>query len=161
MENRTMKPLILCLDNELKSIEGLCSVAAKKLKIEISSRADIMECCKSGMELMEILYQYERVIIIDTIRQNNVNAGTIIEITPRMLKMIPSPSPRYTGLPEMFERAERMNLRVPAEIRIFAVTTSDPEKNGGAMSAQINEVIPELICRVKRYLQKWENVACE
>lgn len=156
-----MKPLILGLGNEFYSDDGLGIIAARQLKAEISFRADVLESCKSGMALMEIFCQYEKVIIIDAIKQNIVPPGTIIEMTPRTLKMIPSPSPRYTGLPEMFDRANRMNLHTPTEIRIFAVTVADLQTAGGSMTEEVRNVIPELICRVKQCLQRWERVNCE
>lgn len=156
-----MKPLILGLGNEFNSDDGLGIIAARQLKSEISSQADVLESCKSGMALVEVFCQYDKVIIIDAIKQNIVPAGTIIEMTPRMLKMIPSPSPRYTGLPEIFDRADRLNLRTPAEIRIFAVTASDLDTAGGPMTEEVRNAIPELICRVKQCLQRWEKVVCE
>ncbi len=156
-----MKMLVIGLGNEHISDDGLGIITARQLRPEISSQADVIESSKSGMALIEIFCGYEKVIIIDAIKQNSVPAGTIIEMTPRMLKMIPSPSPRYTGLPEIFERAERLNLAMPQEIRIFAVTATDLFTVGGDISTEVRNAIPELVCRVKQCLRRWEGVACE
>jgi hydrogenase maturation protease len=156
-----MKTLILGLANEHAGDDSPGIIAARKLKPEIFPLADVLESSKSGMALMEMICEYERVIIIDVIQQNCIPAGTIIEITPRMLKMIPSPSPRYTGLPEMFERAERMNIKIPREIRIFMVTALDFQEVGAEMCEEVRDAIPELVCRVKLCLQRWESAVCE
>lgn len=156
-----MKPLVVGLGNELLSDDGIGVFAARKLKREISDIADVVDCNLAGLALLDILVGYEKVIIIDAIHTEKHPPGTIIEMTPEDLKVIPGSSPHYTGLPEVIAIAGHLHLDFPEEIIILAVEVDKTITIGGKLSEPVANALSKLIQRVKGYLQRWQKKALE
>jgi len=151
-----MDTLVLGLGNDLLADDAIGIVVVRRLSEEIPARADFVESGLHGVALMDILAGYKRAIIVDAIRTGSLPPGTIIELRPDDLRTVRSPSPHYSGLPEMIELAREMELAFPEDIRILAVEIVDPLTLGGAMSPQVSAAMDMLVERVKDRLTRWE-----
>ena len=152
-----MKPLILCLGNDLLGDDGIGILAAGKLKSELDGRADIVATSLHGAALLDILVGYQQVIVIDAIQMTGFPPGSVIELNLDELRTVKSPSPHYTGLPELILLAEQMQLDFPEEIKIFAVEVNDPYTVGKEMSSSVVRSLRKLIPCVKAYVDWWQD----
>lgn len=151
-----MKPLILGLGNDLLSDDGIGCLAAEKLAQELGQRVQVRQTSASGIALLDILTGYDKAIIIDAVQTGRVPPGTIIEIEPHDLRAIPTPSPHYTGLPEMMTLARELHLTFPNDVRILAVEAEDLRTIGAPPCAQVAAAIDKLVQIVSAYLKRWE-----
>ena len=152
-----MKTLILCLGNGLLGDDGIGILAAGELKNELGGRADIIATGLHGAALLDILVGYRKVIVIDAIYMTGFPPGSVIELNLDELRTVMSPSPHYTGLPELILLAEQMQLDFPEEIKIFAVEVDNPYTVGKEMSSSVVRSLGKLIPCVKAYVDWWQN----
>jgi hydrogenase maturation protease len=150
-----MKFLVLGLGNDLLADDAVGIQAVRSLASELSGKADCIESGLHGVALIDLFIGYDRAIIIDAIQTGNHPPGTILEMVPDDLKSVPSPSPHYTGLPEMIELARQMRLHFPHEIHILAVEVSDVITVGGSMSPPVARAIGDLGNRIREYVDRW------
>ena len=152
-----MKTLILCLGNGLLGDDGIGILAAGELKNELGGRADIIATGLHGAALLDIPVGYRKVIVIDAIYMTGFPPGSVIELNLDELRTVMSPSPHYTGLPELILLAEQMQLDFPEEIKIFAVEVDNPYTVGKEMSSSVVRSLGKLIPCVKAYVDWWQN----
>ena len=148
--------LVLGLGNELLADDGAGILAARALAEELKGQADIVETSLHGLALLEFFLGYQRAIVVDAIHTRAHPPGTILELHPEDLPTVKSPSPHYTGLPEMLVLAEQLELDFPREIIIFALEVVDTFTMGGDLTPPIKEALPELIRRVKEQVERWK-----
>ena len=149
-----MKPLVLGLGNELLGDDAIGILAARELAKELSGEADIVESSLSGVALLDLFVGYEKAIIIDAVKMEGFSPGTIMEFDLSELRSVRSPSPHFTGLPELIALAAEMKLHFPGEIKIFAVQADDPYTVGGAMSQPVKDALDDLVIRIKTHIQR-------
>lgn len=149
-----MTTLILGLGNELLSDDAIGILAARAAHAAFEDRDDVrvMESAMSGLALLDLFLEYDRVIVIDGIRTDRNAPGTVTELSPSDLDAIVAPSPHYAGLPEMLAVARRLDLHFPDDVRILAVETEDPWTIGGGVSDSVRRALPEVLARVRGLL---------
>ncbi|MBI1387840.1 MAG: hydrogenase maturation protease [bacterium] len=152
-----MKTLILGLGNDFIADDGAGVEAARLLEGELRGLDDVevMECALSGAALLDILIDYDRVILIDAVKTGQVKPGTISELWLEDLGEVIAPSPHYAGLPELLALARQLELNFPREFVIFAVETEDPYTIGGAMTEPVRAALPEVVSVVLKRLALW------
>jgi len=145
-----MKTLVLGLGNELIADDAVGIFAARELQNRIGDKADVIETSLHGVALMEFFIGYDRAIIVDAIRTGVHPPGTIMEFDSSELDQTFSPSPHYSGLPEIFILAREMELDFPKEVTIVAVEAEDVTTLGGVMTEAVRKSLPELIDRIEQ-----------
>jgi hydrogenase maturation protease len=148
-----MKTLVLGLGNELLADDAVGILAARALKEELESKADVVESLLAGMALLDLFIGYDRAIIIDAVKMGRHPPGTIYELGPEDLSSVIAPSPHYAGLPELLAMAKQLLLDFPKEIKIFALEVEDPYTIGSGLSAPVKQALGGLIQRVREYLR--------
>ena len=156
-----MKPLVLCLGNELLADDAAGIIAAAKLKADIGDQADIVDTSLSGMALLEYFIGYEQAIIVDAIHTGKHEPGSVIEIDQSELKAVIAPSPHYAGLPEMLEIAKLLGVDFPKDIKIFAIEAADPYTIGGEIDDRVRDGIDRAVERVKAELERMNSASVE
>lgn len=147
--------LVLGLGNDLLADDGVGILAVRALAGELRGQADVVETAMHGLALLEYFLGYQHAIVIDAIHTTVHPPGAILELNPEDLPPVESPSPHYTGLPEMLKMAEQLHLDFPATIKIFAMEVLDPYTVGGELTQPVRAALPELIRRVKEQVKAW------
>ena len=151
-----MKPiLVLGLGNDLLGDDAAGILAVRALQEELAGKADVVETALHGLALLDLFLGYERAIIIDAIHTRAHPPGTILELHPEDLPAVETPSPHYTGLPEMLVLADQLQLDFPQEIIIFALEVIDPYTMGADLTPPVRAALPEVIRRVKEQVDEW------
>ncbi|MHB0936091.1 MAG: hydrogenase maturation protease [Armatimonadota bacterium] len=94
--------------------------------------------------------------MVDAIYTGAHPPGTILELDPADLETVDSPSPHYTGLPEMLSLANQLKLDFPPEIKILAIEVVDPFTVGFELSQPVQQALPEFIGKIKAQVLRWE-----
>lgn len=144
-----MRILVLGLGNELLADDAVGVFAARRLKDILEGKAAVQETSVAGLALLDFLIGYDRVIILDAVCTGRHAPGTILKMLPDDLAPAFSPSPHYSGLPEVLALASEMALDVPKDIVILAVEVEDVSTLGGAMSPSVAKALDAIIERVQ------------
>ena len=151
-----MKPLVIGLGNDLMGDDAIGILAARSLKGQVSQKADVVESALHGAALLDIFIGYRQAIIIDAIHTGTCLPGSILDIDPATLGTVVSPSPHFSGLPELQTIAAELGLDFPKEVRIAAVEVTGSFEIGAPMTPAVAEALGPLVERVKQILADWE-----
>lgn len=154
-----MKTLVLGLGNELFGDDGVGIHIIRRLKKEkddLFSNIDLIETSISGLALLDVIADYDRLIVIDTIKKIKPQTGKIRVFNLNELRHVPGPSPHYVSFPQMIALGKKWGLKMPSLIKIIAVEAKNIYKLGEELSPEIKDVIPDVIEKVKEILYYWE-----
>jgi len=147
--------LVLGLGNELLSDDGVGILAVRKLARELRGKTDVVETALHGLALLELFIGHRQAIVIDAICTGAHPPGSVIELDPADLETVESPSPHYTGLPEMLTLAEQLKLDFPVDVKIIAMEVVDPFTVGFDLSEPVKQALPELVRMVREQVKAW------
>jgi len=150
-----MDTLILGLGNDFCSDDGIGFAIAERLRPLVAEHADVIISAKSGLALIDYLLGYHKAIIIDAICTAKYAPGSIIELNMNDLKEAQSPSPHYTGLPEIKKIADELKLDFPNQVKIYAIEAANIHEIGGKMSQQVIDAIDDVVGRTRALLDQW------
>ena len=148
------KTLVLGLGNELLSDDGVGIRAARSLREEFQSQADVIECSESGLTLLDILEGYDRVLLLDAILTGHHPPGTLLEFGPEDLQHAVAPSPHTTGIPELLQLAKRLGMAFPGEFHILAMEVENLFELGEKLSAPVEEALPKFLQKGREVLSR-------
>lgn len=150
-----MNILVLGLGNELLSDDGVGILAVRALSRELRGQADVVETALHGLALLELFLGYRQAIVVDAICTGAHVPGTVLELNPADLETVESPSPHYTGLPEMLTLAGQLKLDFPPDIKIITMEVVDPYTVGFELSEPVQDALPEFIGKIRAQVLKW------
>jgi len=139
-----MRTLVLGLGNELLADDGVGIAVARLLKSRLGAAADVKSAAVSGIALLEFFLDYDRAIVVDAVQTGKHAPGDFFDIDPSRLPPCIAPSPHYTGLPEMFDIARKLDLKFPRNVHIVAIEVEDVATVGGEMSLSVQAALPAL-----------------
>ena len=153
-----MKTLILGLGNELFGDDGVGIYVVRELRKRnnFKSNIDLIETSVSGLALIDIIADYNRLIIIDTIKKENPEAGNIRVLELDQIRHVPGPSPHYVSFPQIITLGRKLGLHMPKLVRIIAVEAKNIYKLGEGLSPEIKNAIPEIINKINELIEEWE-----
>lgn len=159
-----MKTLVLGLGNELYGDDAVGIHVIRKLtkdleKSKNTSRwfedIELEECSLSGLALLEVIVDYDTLIIIDTLKKEKPLTGKIHLLEEKDLRQIPAPSPHYVSIPQSIELGKKLGLQVPSRIIILAVEAKNQYNLGEGLTEEMTKAIPEIVEEVKKVLQEF------
>jgi hydrogenase maturation protease len=155
--NRTkMKTLILGIGNPILSDDGVGIRVARTLESSLQ-RPDVtvVEASLAGLDLLEQLAGYDRVIIIDAIQTVGGEVGQIHRLEPPALANTRhASSPHDVNFATALELGKRLGLALPQQIIILAVEVTDVTTFSEHCTTEVEQAIP--IC-VAKVLQELDN----
>jgi hydrogenase maturation protease len=149
-----MKTLIIGLGNPILTDDGVGVKVAKDLEriidLEAHPDLDITEASAGGLRLMEVLIDYDRVILIDAyyLLPDTTNPGMIHRMTLDDLRSVSptqhSTSAHDTSLVTALDAAELMGYKTPHEIIIYAVEVENILEFSETSTPAVTEAIPKV-----------------
>jgi hydrogenase maturation protease len=136
---------IIGLGNTLLSDDGVGIVAVREVARRIAGIAqpadiDIVESEVGGFVLMELMAGWERIILVDSIQFDGVEAGTVLRMDPNDLRTsLRIRSVHDIDLPTALELGRRLGLQMPTQIVIFGIQAEDAWTLGESMSAPVEQ----------------------
>jgi len=153
-----VKTLILGLGNELFGDDGVGIHVVRELKKrgDFKPNIDLIETSVSGLALIDIIADYNRLIIIDTIKKENPEAGNIRVLELDQIRHVPGPSPHYVSFPQIITLGKKLGLHMPELVKIIAVEAKNIYKLGEGLSPEIKNAVPEIINKINELIEEWE-----
>lgn len=118
------RALVLGLGNDLLGDDGVGLIVAREVRRRAPPGIDVVESGEAGLALIELLAGYQVAVIVDAIH-TGAPPGTVHRLDRGSFDRVLAPSAHYAGLPEVFDLAERLQLRMPSRIAVVAVEVED------------------------------------
>jgi hydrogenase maturation protease len=143
-----MKTIILGIGNLILKDDGVGIHVAREIqKIIKKENITIDEALTGGMNLLDLLIGYEKAIIIDAVKSDKGEHGTVKRIELSEFNTMHSCNPHDVSLNEAIELAKKMGeTRIPKEIIIIGIMMKEiPCEFGEKLSKEINAAVPKAV----------------
>jgi hydrogenase maturation protease len=141
------KTLILGLGNPILSDDGVGPAVARELESRLDlQEATVIEASLGGLNLLDLIVGYDRVIIIDAIKTKDGRAGQIYRLDPDALTTTRyTASPHDVNLVTALALGKKLGLAMPSKIDIFAVEVTETELFSEECTPPVAAAIPECV----------------
>lgn len=143
-----MKTLILGLGNPILSDDAVGLHVARILYKKVNNNKDIFleEASVGGLNLLELITPYDKVILIDSIHTKKSKPGTLYKMTKDNFKYSERmKSPHEINFFEALALGEKIKMKLPGEIIIYAIEAENIYFFSEQMSKELEETIPEIV----------------
>lgn len=146
-----MRTLVIGIGNPILTDDGVGVHVARRLQKELNNYKDIQERFTTGLEILEMVKDYDRVIIVDAIKTKNGTIGSIYRLKLDDLPTIHGTSPHDVSLFQAFEVGKKIIGRMP-EVIIYAIEVGDIQTFGEECTEKVKESIPKVVKLIKNEL---------
>lgn len=142
-----VKTLVLGIGNPILSDDAAGIRVAREVAARVSDpRVTVRETSGGGLDLLDSILGYDRVIIVDTVQTGERRAGQIYRLRPEDFSFSKHfSSPHQLNLVTALELGKALGLRVPGEITIFAVEAKEITSFGEKCTPEVEQALPELV----------------
>lgn len=139
-----MKTLILGLGNPILRDDGVGIKVAKEIGRRLaSSHIEVREASIAGLDLLELIQGYPKVVLIDSIQIKRGVPGEIFRLDLDDLRpTIRLSSPHDVNFATAIELGKKLGLNLPQEIRIYAIQVEDISHFDENCSPLVEKAIP-------------------
>jgi hydrogenase maturation protease len=154
---KTASTLLLGLGNELLTDDavGLRIAAAARAKLANYKHVHVAESSEMGLALLDHMVGFKRVVVVDAVQTGGAAPGFLHEGVGKELNLLPLVSPHFLGLGETLALGRELGLKVPEQVRIFAVEVEDPFTIGTGMTQGVEAALPEIVERIVAAITTW------
>lgn len=149
-----MKTLLLGMGNPILCDDAVGIRLAGAVAERLGPRPDldvIEECCVGGLNLIEVIAGYDRVIVLDSIMTADGAPGTWYAFDARALReTLNLRNVHDANFATALELGRTMGTRLPTddEIHVFAVEVADTATFSETMSEALETAFPELVLEI-------------
>ena len=144
-----MKTLVLGIGNTLLGDDGVGVYAAQALAGRISEpNITVRDIGVDGLNLLEYILGYDRLVVIDAIVTEGGNPGDIYRLKPQPMSETAGLgiSPHHFNLAATLEIGNRLFPgEMPREVTAFAVEARDVKSITEEMTAEVREALPRVV----------------
>ena len=141
-----MKTIVIGLGNTVLSDDGVGVFVARRLRGRIDSSVDIVEAELAGLDLMEMMKDHSRAVIIESIKLDGEEPGTVFKLRHDDLKITPRlASCHDIDLGTAIALGRRLGFHMPDEVIIYAVQAEDTLTLHEGCLEKVESVIPYLV----------------
>jgi len=153
MRNDNIKTLILGLGNPILSDDGDGCHVAMALKERLQEpEVDVLEASIAGLDFLDLLTGYDKVIIIDAIQTGEGTPGQIYRLDPEAFNATRhAATPHDVNFATALELGKRLGLALPQRIVILAIEVEDVTTFSEECTPKVERAIP--IC-VEKVIQE-------
>jgi len=149
------KILILGLGNDILTDDGIGPRLARDLS-KIFTRPDIIFNYAScgGLEIMEYIKGYRKVIFIDAIRSENGKPGEVYHFIPSDFRETSNISNLHDiNFLTALKMGELLDIDLPSDLHIIAVEIISDLEFSEELSAELEEAYPVILEKAKTIVQ--------
>ncbi len=154
-----MDTLILGLGNPILTDDGVGVRVAEAVQAALppGSPIETDEACSGGLELLERLLGYRRVVLVDALYPGGGQPGDVHRLSLADLRAISptqhSASAHDTSLVTAWDMAERMALPLPQELTIYAIEVENISDFGEEPTPAVARAVPRVAAAILEELQ--------
>lgn len=154
-----MKTIILGIGNPILRDDGVGIHVAEELKKHIKDKnIKIDHAFTGGMNLLDLIVDHDRAILIDAIRRKDRIPGDVDMFKLGELTAFHTTNPHDLSLPQAIDMAKKLGeKRIPKDISIVGINIGDvPNEFGETLSKKIGPAVPKAVDLVKKEVKKNE-----
>ena len=141
-----MRTLILGIGNPILGDDGVGFHIAQKLANSIKDdNIEVKDAGMDGLNLLELIVGYDKVIIIDAIMAENGEVGETYRFGPEIIASTvhPNTSPHHANLATAIEIGKKyLAEQMPGEVVVFAVAVEEVTRVTEEMTVKVEEAVP-------------------
>ena len=139
-----MSTLILGIGNPILSDDAAGIRIAEKLKEE-NPELEITVTSEAGINLLDLVDGYDRLIIIDSIMTEKGTPGEVYQLKLKDLEPVMEyHSSHGIGIATAFELGQKLGFKMPQYVSIYAVEIKDNTTFREQCTGEIEKSIPEI-----------------
>lgn len=152
-EKRT---LVLGVGNPILSDDGVGIHVARILKAMNFPGVEIDELPASGLEALDIIRGYDRVIIIDAIKTSDGKPGDMYLLEEKDFeKAIHGSSPHGINMATAFAMGRKIvPEQMPKEILYFAIEAEDIVNVSEELTEKVAKALPDIVARIEEEIRR-------
>jgi len=140
MSNSTI--LILGVGNPILTDDGVGIKIAQKLKEE-KPDLEVIETSEVGIALLDLVADYDKLIMIDSIKTEQGKPGELRKLEIKDLKLVMDFSSSHgIDIATAFELGRRLGYKMPKYISVYAVEIKDNSTFAEECTPEVEERIP-------------------
>ena len=140
------KILILGLGNTILTDDGVGIYVAREIGKRIEDpNVSIHEASLGGLELLDPMIGFDKVILIDAYKTENGEIGTITRMNAENLKGGSAMTRHQVPFHEALELAHKLKMNIPKEIIIYGIKVKDTITFGESCTPEVAACIPEIV----------------
>ncbi len=141
-----MDTVVIGLGNTVLSDDGVGVFVARRLRGTVDGAVDIIEAELAGLDLMEMMKGYNRAVIIDSIKLDGEEPGTVFKLAFDDLKITPRlASCHDIDIGTAIALGKRLGFHMPEEVVIYAVQAEDTLTLHEGCLEKVESAIPGLV----------------
>jgi hydrogenase maturation protease len=151
-----MKTLILGLGNPILGDDGIGLRVIEELKKKLDEQEITIEGASlAGLDLLEMLSGYDRVIIIDAIQTRDGTPGQIYRLEPEAFQATCHAStPHDVNFATALKLGQRLGIALPRKIDILAIEVADTSRFTEECTTEVMKAVPACISMIIEELNK-------
>jgi hydrogenase maturation protease len=149
-----VKVLILGVGNPILSDDGVGIHVARELKKRKMPGVDVDELAASGLELLDVVRGYDKVVIIDAIQTTKGKPGELHILEEKDFeKSIHGSSPHGINIATALALGRKLVPKeMPKEVVFFAVEAEDLVNVSEKLTPKVAKALPRIVEQVEREL---------
>jgi hydrogenase maturation protease len=151
----SVKKLVLGVGNPILTDDGVGIFVARELKRLNLPGVEIEELPASGLELLDMVVGYDKVIIVDAIRTKGGEPGDFYTLTEDdFVRSVHGASPHGINIPTALAMGRRIvPEQMPRELIFVAVEVEDIENVSDKMTPKVAKAVPRIVEFVEERLK--------
>lgn len=145
------KTLVLGLGNDILSDDGVGIYVAREIKKRITNKNLIVrEMRLGGLELLDPMVGFDRVILIDAMAEGECDIGTLVRLESEDLKGGSAMARHQVPFYEALQLGRKLNMDLPNEIIIYGIKVKDTKTFGESCTPEVEKSIPKIVDQIIR-----------
>ena len=149
-----MKTLVLGVGNPILSDDGVGIHVARELRKKKLNGVVVDELAASGLELLDVVRGYDKVVIIDAIQTRGGTPGQLHILEEQDFeRSIHGSSPHGINIATALALGRRLIPKeMPKQVVFFAIEAKDLVNVSEKLTPEVERAIPAIVARVVREL---------
>ena len=150
------KTLLLGIGNPIRTDDAIGVMVAREVSKLRLPDVDVEEIAASGIEVMELMLDYEKVVIVDAIMLPDGKPGEIMKLEEGdFSSTVHGASPHGVNLSTAIALGRQTApSRMPKQIVFYAMQAEDVDTFSESLTTRVRENLPSLIDTVVRELAR-------
>ena len=152
-----MQTRLICFGNDIMRDDGAALHVAKALRARLEQEnldLDIVESSVAGYDLLELLRDWERVLLLEAVKLTDWEPGEVIRLDPVNQKtQLRLCSLREAKISEVMAVGRKLGYEMPKELILLGIQGKDLCSFGQELSPEIQQALPGIIERVLAEVQ--------
>ena len=145
-----MKTIVLGIGNPILQDDGVGLHVIEALRQRLTNPLVTVETAfTGGMNLLDMIRGYEKVILIDAVKQNDSKPGEVKRFLLSDFHSVHSCNPHDVSLSEALHVAEQLGEKhLPLQIILIGITVRNTYEFGEHLSNEVSSAIPTAVSLV-------------